>query len=266
LAVLVGGLATGCAAGQPPDNRASAAQAVHALQSAGTATLKLDIKLPDGPNGVELAGAQRRRYTPPAGSDTEFTVSAIGNPGRGTTDAEVITAGNTVYRKGFSPRPGKAWEKVADPGTPAPTRGAPDPTGSTAALFDPVTYLELASGQGDVSDAGTEVVDGISTHAYRVACVFTPEPGPVCHLRDLGPIADALPANGTLFIEYWLDADSRPRKLTVSGVLDDQHGQPPVRIDITMTLGAFGDPVDITPPPPAETMTCQQSGTGIHCP
>jgi hypothetical protein len=79
------------------------------------------------------------------------------------------------------------------------------------------------------------------------------------------PTRAALPATGTLFIDYWLDRDSQPRKLTVSGVLDDHNGSRPVGIDITMTFGQFGAPVDITPPPQADTVTCHQAGVEIQC-
>ncbi len=157
--------------------------------------------------------------------------------------------------------------------SPSQRRAAPDPTTSTAALFDPTSYLKLAdegSGRGGdtdyVNDGGTEVIEGVQTHRYGVGCVFKPEPASQCHLRDLGPIADALPATGTLLIDYWLDRDSQPRKLTVSGVLDDHNrSQPPVGIDITMTLDQFGAPVDITPPPQADTVTCHQAKVDVHC-
>lgn len=275
--VLAGGagvvlLAGGCAPSRPhnPDLSHLATDAIRALQRAGSAgaTLSVEILNGDVGGGIRFSGSQQAQYVGAEhDADTTYTSRGIGMAAGTPINAELISLGTTVYRKGFSQRPDRPWQRYDAPtGTPSPGPSAPvgaDPGLAVAALFDPVTYLTLAqeaSGpHGMVTVAGGLRLGGTQTQGYQATCLFGAGPG-YCRLHDLGAITAALPEAGHLTVRYWLDGLSQPRKISASGALGSGGGA--LNLDVTMTLDQFQAPATITAPPAAQTVACASARCG----
>lgn len=127
--------------------------------------------------------------------------------------------------------------------------GFPVPAGAAEVTQDPLDFLQLLSGAGEVLDLGADEVRGVDTRHYRAeldpdalaALVESSQPGLVGaeQLRQLG---------GAGRLELWLDEDDLPRRLRAVFEAD--------RMTMTMSFELFeyGVDVDVTPPPAAEVL------------
>jgi hypothetical protein len=117
---------------------------------------------------------------------------------------------------------------------------------------DPAGELALLGAvSGAVRTVGTESVRGVPTTRYAVR-IDPEEPVAAAKLRRLGSVLDS----GPVVVEVWLDADGRARRVVTSFPLAapvDPHATGP---DATMRVQsdyyAFGVPVRVVAPPPAE--------------
>ncbi|GLW10508.1 hypothetical protein Misp01_56360 [Microtetraspora sp. NBRC 13810] len=111
--------------------------------------------------------------------------------------------------------------------------------------FDLAGAVKMATTSDDVKAVGTETVGGVETTHYsgtfpvnEALAQLDPEHRERAQ-ADMGSVKD-------MKFDLWADAQSLPRKITMSGKADGGS------FDATMLFKGFNEPVQITAPPAAE--------------
>ncbi|MGA8115708.1 MAG: hypothetical protein WCA46_18770 [Actinocatenispora sp.] len=280
LAVVTCGAVGACsAAGTPhgrPDYSHKATDAIRAMRSAGTEDLTFDIELNSGGSGLTFTGNEQLEYYGKQHDSASSVTTERSGADESTSRTEIVTIGDTVYRKVDGRHAGEPWQRFdvghwssatpsASPGSKnqgASGATALDPALSAASMFDPVRYLTLAAditaapGGGYIPGGSRERVNNTMATRYDVQCATGNDPH--CRLSDLGPGLGDLPGDGSVTMTFWLDDLSRPRKVALTLVLEPSGGFP-ITVKATLTADQFGAPSGIEAPPASETTTCRRA-------
>ncbi|HSE56458.1 MAG TPA: hypothetical protein VLB03_12050 [Nocardioidaceae bacterium] len=236
---------SGCASGSSTDPAGVAEAAVAA--TAAHPTGEFALTLGAGGNTVTAEGAFRLAEDQPA-----LRLDMAGLPGGASL--AVVLVDDMVYVKlppEQSPQPDKPWLGVpADSDDPATARLTPLLDRLTRAV-DPTTNLEILASGATVDEQGRDTVDGVATTRYAftldvAAALADPPEGtaePSTALRELAN-------QGVTTVSYtvWLDDDDLPRRFEMT---QQTSGGP---LTAKGTYAGWGQPVDIDPPPSAQTM------------
>lgn len=155
----------------------------------------------------------------------------------GAQAMELILVGKAMYMKSPGLGTGDKWIKIdlSDPNSLFGMIGkATDPEVMFKAMESP-KKLELL---------GTEDVDGVSTHHYRI----TMDPSQYLEAMEFpAAMADMLPKE--LVTEMWVDGDSLPRRFTQTIEVPATGGGAPTSTSTEGTYSDFGTDVEIEAPP-----------------
>lgn len=177
--------------------------------------------------------------------------------------------GDTLYQK-YPPEfqaqltDGKPWAKVDLDALPQQQYGAGASGTGGAQSSDPTQQLAyLKSVSDSVEKVGTEDIRGVSTTHYEASIDFSKaaEQDPQAR-QAYGEIIEEL-GGEKIPVEVWLDGEGQVRRYEMtmplilpedpsspnSGAYKDTEGS----ISIVEELYDFGTPVDVEPPPPAQT-------------
>jgi hypothetical protein len=153
--------------------------------------------------------------------------------------------------------------------------------GFGAGTMDPSAFVGLFAGVFDVKAAGEQEIDGVTTKHYvgtidlkKVLEGFSDVVGEEVDAvtREQLEMAleqfEALGIDETLPFEIWIDAEGLPRRQRVTMDFGDLvPGAEDARMEMTVDLSGFGEPVDIEVPDPADvtdmTETMAGAGAGV---
>lgn len=250
-------------------------QAVH---GAGSVTVEFDVSL--GPlhsrNGAHWEGTARLRYGDQPASEIEYSSFSVRDPADPTAlgalrliDLHEITEGTLrlesvrYHRSEVLEAPAdRPWVRL-DPGHHleyGPSIANPD-----LGVVDPEWYLALLASV----DAATaylsatdrqEEIDGVTTDVYRISCTLASTGCPYPDGDD--PLLRMFPDYNPVNLTVWVDGDGRPRRLEADLEFHVESSGGPLggsgyaySAEATMSFRGYGEPVDISPPPPADQIS-----------
>jgi hypothetical protein len=226
------------------------------------------------PTEIVLAANTRMTAAKSAKVHAEYTVNAPGQAAvtmtaDGVLDAKARTADVTVTLPGL----GKVALRIVDGAIYAKVPEAmaslsPKPwlkldvaaLGAAVGQFgsqNPADHLDMLAGMTDVTEVGSEKIDGVETTHYRgkvdVAKAIKAATNPAAR-KNLESAAKAM-ATATMPADVWIDKQGRLRKMTFTMTAKPAAGSG-VKGNATMvgaaTFSDFGTPVKVTAPPAAD--------------
>ncbi|MEU9588983.1 LppX_LprAFG lipoprotein [Streptomyces sp. NPDC048193] len=223
-------------------------------RTAEAETAKLTIKVKADANGKSVT-ADGRGALDLAEGDSTMTITAGGQ------SVEQRVVDQVLYQKVPDPKAagGKPWVKI-DLKRVAGQQGA-DPQ----QIGDPAQSAAYAKAitDKDVSEVGTEKIDGVDTTHYKVSIDVAKLPGGAQLGKQLGP---------TLPMQIWLDDEGRIRRQQIDMSLEAPASAGPgasgapqqAKVSTLMEFSDFGTDVDAEAPPSGQVadMTDQAAQGG----
>ena len=155
----------------------------------------------------------------------------------GAQAMEMILLGKAMYMKSPDLGTGDKWLKIdlSDPDSLF---------GMIGKVTDPEVMFKAMQSPKKLELIGTEDVDGVATHHYRITM------DPTQYLKAMefpAAMADMLPRE--LVTEMWVDGDRLPRKFTQTIEVPATGGGSPTTSTTEGTYSDFGTDVEIEAPP-----------------
>ncbi|MFB9894065.1 LppX_LprAFG lipoprotein [Planobispora takensis] len=237
-------------AGSLGNVKLAAAEAVQesAQQAEEVTSYSADLVLDaaDGEQGAgKIQGSMVYQSKPELATDVTLDVISFG--GRNVPGgARAILLGDTVYVKSelltkFAGT-GKPWLKVSASDLGAGDQAQIKEFMAQAQQFDLAGTVKLLTASKDVKAVGTETVDGVETTHYS-GTFPVDEAVQLLDPAEREQVQEQLSKAKDVKFDLWADAQSLPRKVTLSG---SEQGA-------TFTMAAqfrdFNEPVTITAPP-----------------
>jgi hypothetical protein len=270
LAALLGG--AGCVAKptEDPDHDAILKGVITTLHAAGSATADFDVAISghETQESARWVGTSQLRFgeRTDRGTTARLTVRPPGFPRASDiprpVSVEVVAIGPLRYHRSdaVASPDGRSWARF-EAGQFRTYSGAltlirlADPD---LGLLDPETYLAVAGGSAESAgvvaalDSRDDTIDGVPVRSYSLFCVLAVDPCPSPATLVSGA---RNPFRGENRIEatFWIDDQGRPRRVKGAAVLAVAGSIPTLnyRIDFTIDIGKFGEPVTIVEPDPA---------------
>lgn len=260
--VLVSGTAAGCGGsdeGAAPAGRSASgsdpADATRAVRSAYDRTVAADTaKLTVSSKAVaggQSVTAQGRGTVDLARGDSRVTLTSQGSRLEQRLVDGIVYQKPPASQRGPLPE-GRTWTKI----DPARLQGSASRGTQVSDPVEPFTYLKDVD-SGKVREVGTQTLNGTRTTHYRV------DVDVAALARGDRARAEALRkqlGTSSVPLHLWLDDRGRLRQETVTLTLRPLRDSTPTdraetRVTSTTTLrfDDFGTPVDVTPPPAAQT-------------
>ncbi|MER7716079.1 LppX_LprAFG lipoprotein [Streptomyces flaveolus] len=211
-------------------------------RTAEAETAKLTVKVKADANGKSVT-ADGRGALDLAEGDSTMTITAEGQ----SIEQRVID--QVLYQKAPDQKAagGKPWMKI-DLKRAADQQGAnPQQIGDPA---QSAAYAKAITDK-DVSEVGTEKIDGVDTTHYKVSIDVAKLPGGDRLAKQIGP---------TLPMQIWLDEEGRIRRQQIDMALEAPASARPegsaspqqVKVSTLMEFSDFGTEVDAEAPPASQ--------------
>ncbi|MEU3661101.1 LppX_LprAFG lipoprotein [Streptomyces sp. NPDC032940] len=207
-------------------------------RTAEAETAKMTIKVKADANGKSVT-ADGRGALDLAEGDSTMTITAEGQ------SIEQRVVDQVLYQKAPDPKAsgGKSWMKI-DLKRVAGRQGAnPQQIGDPA---QSAAYAKAVTDK-DVSEVGTEEINGVDTTHYKVSIDVAKLPGGAQLGKQIGP---------TLPMQIWLDDEGRIRRQQIEMALKTPASARPeggvasqVKVSTLMEFSDFGTKVDAEAPP-----------------
>lgn len=212
------------AAGQPYQDKDAF---IAAMKAAGKSTTTAHVTMNMAAAGQKIAMTGDTKVT--AGNPTMKMTMDMGP----SMKLDMLLVDKKIYLKGFPGLPAGKWA-VLDSSSAAGKQLA-----QSLDQADPTKmYDQIGTGLKDVKYLGEDTVDGDKTYKYDI----TIDTKAVQAKLPTAQQTTKVPA--TIDETVWVDEQNHPRRVTfdLSGVTAD------------MTMSKYGEPVDVTAPPAADTV------------
>ncbi|GIH91343.1 LppX_LprAFG lipoprotein [Planobispora siamensis] len=237
-------------AGSLGNVKLAAAEAVQesAQQAEEVTSYSADLVL-DATDGQQGAGKVQGSmvYQSKPELATDITLDVISFDGRNVPGgARAILLGDTVYVKSellakFTGT-GKPWVKVSASDLGANDQAQIKDFMAQAQQFDLAGTVKLLTASKDVKAVGTETVDGVETTHYS-GTFPVDEAVQLLDPAEREHVQEQLSKAKDVKFDLWADAQSLPRKVTLSG---SEQG---ATFNMAAQFRDFNEPVTITAPP-----------------
>lgn len=225
-------------------NLAELAEAVTSRQREDQ-TVRFEISSPDPAAGISGSGVSR---IDEAGAAARVTMRVPTTPGAPGGDTEVVLLPGEVFLKlppELAIQPGKPWVRVTPDGSGPLSQAFGPLLDQLANTADPTAQLQryqeafTIRGVAEQERAGAPVaVYDVDVDIARLGQLMSEQGQP-------SPVS-ALPPGTELALRLALDGDDRLREAVTTVTL---QGRP---MEIVTTFSGWGEPVDISPPPPEQ--------------
>lgn len=198
-----------------------------------------------GASSSTSTGTMRMQFKPSTVISSAVRIKASSR----TVNLDEVTAGNTLYIKtaSLAVATGKPWAAVPSPA------GAASASQPSMTNPNPLQDIELLFNSNDFHNAGTQVVNGVSTTEYQGSY---PASDALKGLKPSEVKAIGSSIHGLINESVWIDGQHQLRR-----VITTEHVSS-VTITITMNITAVNVPLTVAVPPASQVSHLPLSALG----